>query len=141
MNASEQATTLELASKIAAVVNLFKFAFPDARADLEPWMNEPETQDLIDPDSIDIGFHFPGQSRSFRSRSVLVQIRLHQDPVTQAQRAIGVEILGFDHRGEQWRLPTVGNWQFLGQTKPVSEVCDLLKQFCHQIFELFNGKP
>lgn len=58
MNASEQAINLELASKIATVVNLFKFEFPDAKSDLKPWKNDPETRELIDPDSIDIGFTF-----------------------------------------------------------------------------------
>ncbi len=88
MNAAEQAISPETASKIAAIVNLFKQEFPDAKADLKPWMNDPDTRELVDPDSIDIGFHFPGWSPRFQSRSILVQIRLFQDPeaaVTVAQ--------------------------------------------------------
>jgi hypothetical protein len=140
VNAAEQATNLELASKIATVVNLFKFQFPDAKSDLKPWKNDPETRELVDPDSIDIGFHFPGISKSWRSRSILIQIRFHQDPITNLRRAIGIEVAGFDHRGEAWRLSTVENWNIIGESAPSAQVSDKLKQFCRQILELFNEK-
>jgi len=52
VNAADVATNLELASKIATVVNLFKLSFH--KADLKPWRNDPETRELVDPDSIDI---------------------------------------------------------------------------------------
>ena len=138
MNASEQATNLELASKIATVINLFKFQFPDAKSDLKPWKNDPETRELVDPDSIDIGFHFPGISKSWRSRSILIQIRFHQDSITNSRRAIGVEVAGFDHSGEAWRLSTVENWSIVGESAPSALVEDKLKQFCRQILEVFN---
>jgi hypothetical protein len=140
VNAAEQATNLELASKIATVVNLFKLEFPDAKSDLKPWKNDPETRELVDPDSIDIGFHFPGISKSWRSRSILIQIRFYQDPINGSRRAIGVEVAGFDHRGEAWRLSTVENWSFVGASLPNSEVGNKLKQICRQILEVFN-KP
>lgn len=140
MNASERATSLEVASKIAAAVNLFKSHFPDVRADLKPWANDRDTRDLIDPDSIDLGFHFPGRSRLCQSRSLLVQIRFHTDPLTNACRAIGLEIAGFDHQGKQWQLSTIDHWKFVGETTPAPEVEAKLKCFCEQIFELFNGK-
>ena len=138
MNAAEQATNLELASKIATVVNLFKFEFPDAKSDLKPWHNDPDTRELVDPDSIDIGFHFPGVSKSWRSRSVLIQIRFHQDSITKSRRAIGLEVAGFDHRGEVWRLSTVENWGFVGESAPSPEIGDRLKQVCRQILEVFT---
>jgi hypothetical protein len=140
VNAAEQATNLELASKIATAVNLFKFEFPDAKSDLKPWKNDPDTRELVDPDSIDIGFHFPGVSKSWRSRSVLIQIRFHQDPITKLRRAIGLEVAGFDHRGEVWRLSTVETWSFVGECIPSPEVTEKLKQVCRQILEVFN-KP
>ncbi len=140
MNAAEMAINLEFASKIAAVVNLFKHEFPDARSDLKPWTNDPQTRELIDPDSIDIGFHFPGISKSWRSRSILIQIRFYQDPVQDLRRAIGVEVAGFNHLGEQWRLSTVENWNFVGANHPSEEVGKKLKNVCRQILELFN-KP
>ena len=139
MNAAEQAKNIELTSKIAAVVNLFKSEFPDVKVDLKPWMNDADTRELVDPDSIDIGFHFPGRSRLLQSRSILIQIRFYQDPVEGSRRAIGVEAAGYDHTGQQWRFSTVENWSFLGQTEPAAESAQKLKHFCQQIFDLFNG--
>ena len=139
MNAAEQARNIEVASKIAAVVNLFKSQFPDTRVDLKPWMNDADTRELVDPDSIDIGFHFPGRSRLLQSRSILIQIRFYDDPVDGDRRAIGVEAAGYDHSGQQWRFSTVDNWGFAGTTEPASESAEKLKHFCRQIFELFNS--
>jgi hypothetical protein len=138
VNASEQATNLILASKIATAVNLFKFEFPDAKSDLKPWKNDPETRELVDPDSIDIGFHFPGISKSWQSRSILIQIRFYQDPVNESRRAIGVEVAAFDHRGEAWRLSTIENWSIVGVAVPAPEIRDKLKNICRQILEVFN---
>ncbi|MFN9400690.1 MAG: hypothetical protein ACK57T_13150 [Dolichospermum sp.] len=138
MNAAEQATNLEFASKIATVVNLFKYEFPDVKSDLKPWHNDLETRELVDPDSIDIGFHFPGVSKSWRCRSILIQIRFYQDPITDHRRAIGVEAAGFDHRGEVWRLSTVETWSFIGHSVPLAVVGEKLKQVCRQILEVFN---
>ena len=138
MNAAEHATSLELASKIAAVVNLFKSEFPDLRADLKPWMNDPDTRELVDPDSIDLGFHFPGRSRRFQSRSILVQIRFHQDDVTGQRRAIGLELAGFDHEGKQWHFSTVQDWVFEGTVCPLPEVQQTLKNYCQHILQVFN---
>ena len=155
MNAAEQAKSVDTASKIAAVVNHFKAEFPDAKADLKPWANDRDTRELVDPDSIDIGFHLPGFSHRFQSRSILVQIRLHQDQdetinpdgLNQStfafdgppRRAIGTEIAGFDHRGKQWQLSTVACWQVEGNVSPESEIQEKLKRFCRHVFELFNG--
>jgi hypothetical protein len=144
VNASEQALGLEVATKIAAVVNLFKIQFPDAKADLKPWANDPDTRELVDPDLIDIGFHLPGWSRRFQSRSMLIQIRFYDDPLAASRRAvlgsaIGLEVVGFTHLGEQWRLSTVEAWRFVGEKQPVDEVKAQLKGVCRQILELFNG--
>ncbi|MFM5887605.1 MAG: hypothetical protein ACKOQS_04825 [Dolichospermum sp.] len=138
MNAAEQATNLEFASKIATVVNLFKYEFPDVKSDLKPWHNDLETRELVDPDSIDIAFHFPGVSKSWRCRSILILIRFYQDPITHHRRAIGVEAAGFDHRGEVWRLSTVETWSFIGDSVPLAVVGEKLKQVCRQILEVFN---
>ncbi len=137
MNAAEQARGLEVTNKIAAIVNLFKSEFPDAKADLKPWTNDPHTRELVDPDSIDIGFHLPGWSRKFQSRSILVQIRFYEDPLNGIRRAIGVEIAGFDHRGKAWRLSTINDWQFVGESKPAPEVAEKLKHFCREVLSIF----
>ncbi len=146
MNAAQQATDITLASKIASAVSLFRSEFPDAKVDLKPWAEDLDTQELVDPDSIDFSFHFPGWSRRWQSRSVLVQIRFYQDaiavtenrPFESHRNVIGLEVAGFDHRGKQWRLSTVSDWQFEGDLQPQPEIADKLKQFCRQIFELFS---
>jgi hypothetical protein len=138
VNAAEQATSLELASKIAAIANLFKVEFPAARSDLKPWANDRDTRKLVDPDSIDLGFHFPGVSKSLQCRSLLVQIRLCQDTETNQQRAIGIELAGFDHRGKRWWLSTIDNWDFVGESLPTVELGDRLKSLLRRVLELFN---
>jgi hypothetical protein len=138
MNASERAKGLNIATKIASIVNLFKAQFPDAKADLKPWKNDPDTRELVDPDSIDIGFHFPGWSRRFQSNSILVQIRFYKDIYEEEEKFIGLETSGFSHVGEAWRLSTIDNWQFSGNCQPSDDVKQKLKTFCCQVFELFN---
>lgn len=139
MNASEQAKSLNIASKIATIVNLFKSEFPDAKADLQPWSKDADTQSLVDPDSIDIGFHFPGWSPRLQSRSILVQIRFYQETVTDEFKLIGLETVGFNHQGQAWRLSTIANWQLEGSYLPVPEITNKLKNFSRQVFLLFNS--
>ncbi len=150
MNAAEQANSIEFASKIAAVVGLFKAEFPDLRADLKPWANDPDTRDLVDPDSIDVGFHFPGVSRLFQCRSLLVQIRLYTDPEAiealgssqrGERRVIGLDLAGFDHRGKRWSLSTIDNWAFSGEVAPDPTCRERLRRCCRQVFALFNAPP
>jgi hypothetical protein len=146
VNAAQQATDITLTSKIASAVSLFRSEFPDAKVDLKPWADDRDTQELVDPDSIDFSFHFPGWSRRWQSRSILVQIRFYDDPVAVTDgnlfasnlNFIGLEVAGFDHRGKQWRLSTVNDWQFEGDLQPHPEIADKLKIYCRQIFELFN---
>ena len=138
MNAAEQASTIELASKIAATVSLFKSELPDLRADLKPWCNDSATRDLIDPDSVDIGFHFPGVSRLFQCRSFLIQIRLHKDIDSEHPRVIGLDVAGFDHQGQKWKLSTINDWQFEGSTTPDTSSGESLRACCRQVFEVFN---
>ncbi len=139
MNAAEQANSLEVTSKIAALVNLFKSELPDIRSDLKPWANDPDTRKLVDPDSIDVGFHFPGWSRQWQSRSILVQIRLHTDDASGERRAIGVEAAGFDHRGKQWTLSTVEAWTASGENCPTLEKQEKLRAVLKSALLLFNS--
>lgn len=150
MNAAEQASSIEFASKIAAVVGLFKTEFPDLRADLKPWANDPDTRDLVDPDSIDVGFHFPGVSRLFQCRSLLVQIRLYNElednsnqkmSPLERYRVIGLDLAGFDHRGKRWSLSTIDEWAFSGEVTPDPTCRERLRRCCRQVFALFNAPP
>ncbi len=137
MNAAEKANSIEFASKIATVVRLFKTEFPDLRVDLQPWANDRDTRSLVDPDSIDIGFHFPGVSRAFRCRSLLVQIRFYGDPESRRQRVIGLDIAGFNHQGKQWTFSTIHQWLFAGSAIPEETAGDRLKHCCRQVFDVF----
>jgi hypothetical protein len=139
VNAAEQVKNFEIATKVATIVNLFKSEFPDAKADLKPWANDRDTTELVDPDSIDLGFHFPGWSRSLQSRSILIQIRFHTDAVTDSHRAIGIELAGFNHTGKQWQLSTIDSWDFVGSVCPTPERGEKLKHFCRQVFAVFSG--
>ncbi|WP_346293452.1 hypothetical protein [Sphaerothrix gracilis] len=139
MNAAEQATSVEFASKIATAVRIFKAHFPDLRADLQPWTTDQDTQAWVDPDSIDLGFHFPGVSRLFKCRSLLVQIRFYQDPVEASHQVIGIDVAGFGHQGKQWALSTVERWEFVGDNCPEAATGQQLKQCCQQIFDLFKS--
>ena len=126
MNAAEQVTSPEVASKLAAMVNLFKAYFPNVNANLQPWTNDPETQSLVDPDSIDLGFNLP-------AGNTLFQLRFQQT------RLIGIEAICFGLFGTQrWRFSTVG-WNFLGTTLPPPGFQQTLKQVCAEVFVLFNG--
>lgn len=140
MNASERAKGLEMTTKIASVVNLFKAQFPDVKADLKPWKNDPDTRELVDPDSVDLGFHFPGWSPRIQCNSILVQIRFYKDPLEKTEKFIGIETAGFSHVGQAWRFSTVENWQLLGKHQPATQVEDKLKIFSRQIFELFSSQ-
>jgi hypothetical protein len=132
MNAAEQARSIEVVTKIASVVSLFKQQFPDAKADLSPWTNDPDTRELVDPDSIDISFSFPGISKLVRSRCILLQIRFHDGYL------IGIEASGFGYQGKQWTISTVDDWQFIGPYLPTDEFANRLKHFCRNVFELFH---
>ena len=138
MNASERAKGLDIATKIASIVTLFKTQFPDAKADLKPWTNDPDTRELVDPDSIDIGFHFPGWSRRYQSNSILVQIRFYKDPSETEEKFIGIETCGFSHVGQAWKFSTIDSWKCVGQCQPAQDAEKQLKIFCQQVFELFD---
>lgn len=127
MNAAEQATTPESATKIAAIVNLFRQQFPGSKANLCPWTNDADTQEWVDPHSIDLGFNLP-------AGNTLLQLRF------QDQRLIGIEATCFGPFGNQrWRFSTIGDWSFSGPTPPPSGFQAKIKDICQQLFSLFNG--
>jgi hypothetical protein len=140
VNAAERAIGVVSATKIAGVISLFKQQFPDAKSDLKPWQDDPETRECVDPDSIDIGFHLPGWSRRFQCRSILVQIRFFE-PEDQPQKILGLEIVGFDHQGQAWKLSTVDQWHCEGRVDPHGDIITKLQTFARQVWELFNSSP
>lgn len=142
MNAADQVRSVELAQAIASAAALFREHFPDARANLHPWRDDPFTRAFGEAETLDLSFHFPGWSPRIQCRSVLVQLRLAAAPggvVGPAGRPplLGVTLRGFTYAGERWSLATVGDWRASGPHLPSPAVEEILRRFCRQIFELF----
>ena len=139
MNAADQARSVELAQRIAAVAALFRRFFPDARANLTPWRDDPQTRAFADQESVDLSFHLPGWSPRSQCRSFLVQLRLEQAPAAAAApRLLGLTIRGLTYDAERWRLASVGDWQPSGSHPPQPAVVEALHQFGRGAFELFQ---
>ena len=139
MNASDQAQSLDLAQAIASVAALFRGHFPDARANLSPWRDDPLTRAFAQAESLDLSFHFPGWSPRLECRSLLVQLQLESAPAGGRPRLLGVLIRGLTYESERWRLATMGDWQPSGTHRPHPAVTEALQQFCRELFGLFPG--
>ncbi len=144
MNAADQVRSLTQAQAIASVAALFRAHFPDARANLTPWRDDPLTRAFAEQDSLDLSFHLPGWSPRSQCRSFLVQLRLQLPPGLVASpssgerpRLLGVTVRGLTYESERWRLATVGDWQPTGSHLPQAEVTQKLQQFCRELFDLF----
>lgn len=145
MNAADQARSLELAQAIASVASLFREHFPDARANLQPWRDDPLTRAFGEQETVDLSFHFPGWSPRTQCRSVLVQLRLALPPgrgafvVPRRPPLLGVTLRGLTYERERWSMATVGDWRASGSHPPLPAVEQLMRQFCRQLFELFEA--
>jgi hypothetical protein len=141
MNAADQARSLELAQAIASAAVLFRRHFPDARANLTPWRDDPLTRAYAEQESLDLSFHLPGWSPRSQCRSFLVQLRLEQAPEAAAglPRLLGVTIRGLTYESERWRLATVGDWAAIGSHPPQPAVLEALRAFCRALFDLFEN--
>jgi hypothetical protein len=143
MNASEQARSVELAQAIASVVLLFRRSFPDARANLTPWRDDPLTRQFAERESLDLAFHFPGWSPRLECRSLLVQLQLEHPPRGAEggrPRLLGVLLRGLTYESERWRLATVGDWRPSGTHLPAPAVVTNLQDLCRELFALFEGR-
>ena len=139
MNASDQAQSLEVAQAIASVAALFRGHFPDARANLSPWRDDPLTREFAQAENLDLSFHFPGWSPRLECRSLLVQLQLESAPAGGRPRLLGVLIRGLTYESERWRLATMGDWQPSGTHRPHTAVTEALQEFCRELFALFQG--
>ncbi|WP_415399135.1 hypothetical protein [Synechococcus sp. W4D4] len=138
MNAGDQARSLELAQLIASVAGLFRQYFPDARANLRPWRDDPQTRAFEDEQTLDLSFHLPGWSPRSQCRSFLLQLSLSGGVASAKPRLLGVTIRGLTYESERWRLTTLGEWLPAGTHPPVESVTLKLKQFCAELFDLFE---
>lgn len=138
MNATEQATTPEMAQRIASLVSLFREEFPDANPDLSPWLTNEATQAHCDPNSIDVSFHFPGWHPTCRGTCVLVLIYYAEPPNNAHASMIGIEAMGYGYQTLQWRFSTISDWSFGGPEPPVLDAQGKIKHFCHSVFQLYQ---
>lgn len=138
MNANQQAKSIELVSKIASLEVIFRREFSEANADFNPWSSDNTTQNIADPNSIDISFSFPGEHSGFHSRCILIQIRFSRGLLVANSRIIGIEASGYNYQGEQWHFSTIGDWQFEGVNQPISFCQEKFRRFCRQVFILFK---
>jgi hypothetical protein len=138
MNASEKAVNLGFVSKIATIVNLFQSKFTGATPDLTPWLDDPMTRAIIDPDSIDLGFHFPRRDRCQSAYTLLLQIRL-QPELGKQDQIVGLEISGHSLCGCLWEFSTVGDWRFCGTTGLSPEYQSQIKSFCQDVLGVFRN--
>ena len=139
MNAIQQITSLEMMSKVEAIVYSFRKRFPESLADLKPWINNTETQQFNDPDSVDIGFYFPNLNSSCQCRTILMQVKIQRDADHQECKVLGIQLSGYEAYREQWQFSTIGHWSFSGTSIPTADAQDLLKKVCCQILQLFNS--
>ena len=139
MNAGDQARSLELAQLIASVAALFRQHFPDARPNLRPWRDDPQTRAFEDQQTLDLSFHLPGWSPRSQCRSFLVQLSLSEGVTEAKPRLLGVTIRGLTYESERWRLTTLGEGLPAGTHRPVESVTFKLKQFCAELFDLFEA--
>ena len=137
MNASEKAISLGCVSKIATIVNLFQSKFGDAIPDLTPWLDDPMTRATIDPDSIDMGFHFKQTSHPKSGHTILLQIRL-QPEQGKDDRIVGLEISSHSFCGCLWEFSTVGDWRFSGTTGMSPDYQAQIKSFCQDVLAVFD---
>ncbi len=140
MNAADLARSPEMAQAIASAAGLLRRHFPDARANLTPWRDDPVTRRFEEEESVDLAFHFPGWSPRLQCRSLLMQLRLIEapGPAQGPPRLLGVLISGMTFQGEQWRLATVGDWRPSGPNLPRPEVVEKLQQICRELFALLD---
>ena len=138
MNAAKQAQSIELISKIASLGVIFRVEFIQAIPDFNPWLSDPKTQSMTDPNSIDISFSLPEQHSAFYRQCILIQVRFSEALLAPNCRIIGIEATGYKRQGKQWGFSTIGDWQFEGVNQPISFYQEKFRRFSKQVFILFK---
>ena len=69
----------------------------------------------------------------------MVQLSLSEGVTETKPRLLGVTIRGLTYESERWRLTTLGEWLPAGTHPPVESVTLKLKQFCAELFDLFEA--
>ena len=138
MNASVQALSVSLVSKIAHIPAIIQTEFPSAVVDFSPWITDESTQQRFDPNSIDLGFSFPRWHPDLNCSCILLQIGFSEKLLEPACRLVGVEATGHDNQGQYWRFSSLHNWQFEGDCLPCDVSQQQLKYIFGKIYTLFG---
>ena len=139
MNAIDQAKTPEMATKIASLVSLFREEFLDADPDFSPWLKDAHYDKTIDPNSIDVSYHFPGIHPTCRGQCILVMIRYNGTPYLPKADVLEIEAIGFCNEQQHWRISTVGEWTFEGFITPAREAQERIYNYFRGVFHLFQN--
>ncbi len=137
MNASSQAITPELASKIAHLALLFRAEFSGSTIDLSPWLTDEETQSQLDPHSIDLNVYCPKYVGMLACQCVLVQVYFSENLLLPTCKLQSVYACGYMFTEEQWQFSTQ-DWTFVGLSTPQIEYQVKFKNLINRIFELFK---
>ena len=137
MNASSNASNVEIANKIASTAALFRKYFPDASVSFSPWES---TNIESTSDSIDFAFHFPGWSPLIECRAILLQLRIENENNNnnRVPKLLGIIMRGMIVPSERWRVATVGEWEMTGSHLPQKKQKDNLFLVCKELYKLFS---
>ncbi|MCW1908741.1 MAG: hypothetical protein KIH63_005375 [Candidatus Saccharibacteria bacterium] len=135
VNASEKATNLNLVSKVATITSLFQARFAEAMPDLSPWLSDPATRGIVDPHSIDFGFHFPCCEREHSDYTLLMQVRLRPDQ----NQIVRIEVSSHSFYGCLWEFSTTADWRFWGGSRITPQYQLRIESLCHDILKIFSS--
>ena len=138
MNASVQALSISLVSKIAHIPVIFQTEFPSAVVDFSPWLTDETTQQQFDPTSIDLGFSFPRWHPNLSCGCILLQIGFSEKLLAPTCRLVGIEATGHDYQGQHWGFSTLNDWQFEGGCLPCNSSQQQLIHIFSKIHTLFG---
>jgi len=138
MNASAQALSVNIVSKIANISTIVQEQLPPAIVDFSPWILSEQEQKQFDPDSIDIAFSFSTWQPPLSCGCLLLQVYFSGDIQSPARTLRKIKLTGHDHNGQHWRFSTHANCQFSGSCMPSPDGQQQLKTVVGQLHTLFG---
>ncbi|MEM9541882.1 MAG: hypothetical protein AAGA60_20595 [Cyanobacteria bacterium P01_E01_bin.42] len=120
MNATTQAITPELASKIASLAVLFRREYFGSTVDLCPWMDEDETQSQLDPYSIDLSFYLPKYIGNLACRCILIEVHFSEDLLLPYCQLETIKAFGYTRKQREWKFSTE-DWMFVGSSPNIEQ--------------------
>ncbi|NEQ83285.1 MAG: hypothetical protein F6K26_24675 [Moorea sp. SIO2I5] len=137
MNATSQAITPELATKIAHLAVLLRAEFSGSTVDLSPWLTDEKTQYQLDPHSIDLSFYLPRDIEVLACECILMQVHFSESLLLPTCQLRTVEACAYICTEQQWQFSTE-DWRFVGLSTPNIEDQARFNQLIDRIFELFK---